>query len=454
MLLLLLAAALGLGWLIGKLDSYSGSEAVVDSGSNSKATRGVIDSEPRSSVFRRQRTSAGSRSQDNADEISSILAEKDGQKRRAMIGDLAREWVKSDWESCLDWAQTLSPSDQSSALVPTVEGMLNEGGEMAAYAIYVLDSLEGGETRDDVLMMNFPKLFEMDEGWALAQVTSFSNSYAINVAADALVRSDGNIAESLESMKENLPLGEFRERYILSAVGRIASSDPRLAIRWLEENQDFDSVGQAYTRVGVAIAALDPEVGLSMAASIKGDMSRDGFMRGIIQKWSAENPQEVTSWLMAGVSEGRFDEVDKSVKYVMPSWLGWEGEKVFRRIEGLTDEDARRALMGEALEQAAAINPVLAAQEIYRDGGNPELANPIDYVERIVEGWMGRDPIAASKWVTTIPEVAAKDRAVSIIVDEVLRRDGDIEMARMWLKEISDPELASRISMKVDQFGE
>lgn len=93
-----------------------------------------------------------------------------------------------------------------------------------------------------------------------------------------------------------------------------------------------------------------------------------------------------------------------------------------------------------------------AAAEIYRGESGRELVNRGDHVETLVRSWMKREPIAASTWVTTIPEASDKDRAVGVIIDEVLERDGDVEMARKWVSEIADPAVAEEISRKVEQF--
>jgi hypothetical protein len=356
-----------------------------------------------------------------------------------------------DWEAALEWAETLGPGDQSSALVPIVEGLLQGAGD-PVMAVQILDSLEHGEIRDDVLMMNFLAFAKMDKEWALEQVPSFANTYAIHAAADHLAQRDPEFMGNLDFWKDQLPVGAFREKYLLSAVGRMAGTDPGRALRWLEESRDFDGVAKAYTRMGGVVAGTDPRFGLSLAGEIQDEGSRDRFVRGIVQKWSAENPREAKNWLMESVAEGAFLDVEDSVPYLMPAWIGWEGGNVFRSLDALDDEVARAAILDEALTQASVVNPALAAAEIYRGDSRRELVNRGDHVETLVRSWMKREPIAASTWVTTIPEASDKDRAVGVIIDEVLERDGDVEMARKWVSEIADPAVAEEISRKVERF--
>lgn len=385
--------------------------------------------------------------------LEKIASEKDGLKRRSQILELARIWVQSDIEACLAWAETLPQSDYSSALVPIVTFLLSDEGGQVGKALDILSDLERGEARDDVIMMNFPALMLLDPLMALEEIEKFSNSYAIKGSAQSLITRDPDYRDKVDFFLENLPNGEFREEYILSFVEKTAASNPAEAGFWLENNNVFDNRNKAYSLLGKAFAEDDPLAGLSFADSVADSSSKRKFLQALVSRWSSENIEDASEWMFSEIQNGKFSEIESLSGPILGSLVRSSPEDVFQSLDDISNTDDRSRLAIELVKHAAGIDPKFAAKMIYQNGVKKIEGSGI-HIGDVVSNWLRRDSFAAAEWVLSIPASNEKDQAVSLVIEDVLEKDGDHNMAVKWLGQIDNPQIRREMNQKIVDFGE
>jgi uncharacterized protein YciW len=179
---------------------------------------------------------------------------------------------------------------------------------------------------------------------------------------------------SREAFARLTPGGDEKNRLIQHYALRLAEQDPDEAARWAASLETEEEKSLAFGRVAIVISEKDPE----LAARILSDSGVAGrefdtAVVEVIQRWSAESPQNAADWV------SRFDpgEARKAgLKSITTTWMTIDPEASLAWLASLRDASARQeAITGYA--QSAMEQPGMIQEEMLRHA-TPEMLSALE----------------------------------------------------------------------------
>ncbi|MFL6542684.1 MAG: hypothetical protein ACJ8I9_05925 [Chthoniobacterales bacterium] len=170
-------------------------------------------------------------------------------------------------------------------------------------------------------------------------------------------------ATAAESYVATHLTGRTDRQLATTIASQIFNSDPQRAIDWVSQLPDADARRQAESMIARQLSWSDPKGAADWAASLPDDV-RSSVLTSAISGWAQSNPSAAADWLGALNGPARDQGISayiNAVSYRDPAnALGW----------------------------ANAIS-------------DPQMRD--NSVDRVVRGWMERDPQQASAWLQTSP---------------------------------------------------
>jgi hypothetical protein len=377
------------------------------------------------------------------------LSERDNLKRRSLIGDLVREWATQDPDSCVEWASGLQNIGDRGSVLGAVTWVLLQGSvQERAKAFDLIDSIENGVMKDGVIVVSFSLALEDSPRRALELVKDLSGSGARQSAAYDLAKSSYGRTSSDELMND-LEVGDFRNLFASEIVKVMATEDPEEALDWLNSHNDFDGARNAYLSIARSLSGIDPLKGLAVCESISDPGLKTDMIRQIGSDWAREQPEAAGQWLLGSLAKGGLGENKELASAIVGGWVQWNHEAPFREIAKLPEGPAKKVIMEEALQTLAFFDGARAAQVLWNDT-TFEADERVNLADSISANWLHKNSIEASKWILSLPAGPERDVSIRNVINEVVEKDGDMEMAFEWANEINDMKLRKIVIEDMD----
>lgn len=381
----------------------------------------------------------------------SDLEQSDRQIRSSQIADMVRKWAKASPQECLDWALQLKDYHDRSAALVTVVSVLLAGSEREKdMAEDFLVSLGPGELKDDIVAVNFPLLLERDVVRALDFAQTVSGKGALRAVAQSLAGFEFSNEVSNEFMRMLDP-GFLRNNYALEYVKRLADEDPGKAMAWVGSNDDFEGAEAAFINIAAGFGANDPLRGIEASEQLQDSSLKKKFTREVGLHWAMREPVAAGDWVLTKALESD-DEVSGGLtEVILSSWIQWDHDAAFEKLEKFPASDKRRALKLGGIEYLSLFDADKAADRLLSD---PEISasERVSAMGTVTRNWMTRNSIQASQWVLDLETGSERDVAIGVVVDNVLSTNGNVEVARSWAGEISDAKERNKLLERVRQF--
>lgn len=202
--------------------------------------------------------------------------------------------------------------------------------------------------------------------------------------------------------------GEMRARLCTAAAPGLADLDPEAALKLLPEIQDAQVRQRVTTCVAAYRAAAAPQEGLAFANALTDERERIQARNAAFFTWAENDP-------MAAVRHA-LESGDPDAQ-IMLSHAG------FQMARNDPEGACRFALEQEKPDKA-------------RD----ERGHSI--LRTTLQAWVGREPVAARRWVRALPEGAQKDTALAAMASALVHRMP--EEALQYAQDIQDATVRKR----------
>jgi hypothetical protein len=201
-----------------------------------------------------------------------------------------------------------------------------------------------------------------------------------------------------------LPAGETRERLCTVAALGLANLDPEAALKFLPEIKDATVHRRVTSTVSAYRAAVAPQEGLAFANTLTEPEERRLAKNSVFFTWAENDPPSAAHHaLESGDPDARI-----MLSSATSHWARSDPENVCRfALENEPPSDSKRGRKSTMLYSA-------------------------------VSAWAGVEPVAAARWVKTLPEGEPKDAAVAAVASALAYRLP--EEGLLWAQDIKDAQ--------------
>ncbi len=433
-----------------------------------------------------------------------------GHARAQAIQGLMIGWAQKDAGRALNWAATLENGNQRRealrlaiqsaagadfdrglallselSLSPADEAAVVKAlGETAFRA-----DLEGAlrwveflpvEQRTNVLASHFHEITEADPERAKALLMANLNGRlrpSTRNVAEALARDD---LESARAWAEELPPGPVRRDIERGIVNALSSTEPGSAAAYLENEGMSEHHRQMAGNVVSRWFAQDREGVMDWIEGQEDPSTRLQLQRNVVKAWAAEAPPEASAYAL-GIEDQ--DGRRGALKDVLNHWIVNDPAATTEFVRGL--EAAERTAVMPGFIDDLARHDVNAAVEVFEehfpeieDGARPQrmaysaagiVERWVDWdpqgaadwaaslennafvqsaaVRNVARVWAHHDPMGASEWIGQLPAGAARDGAVTSLVERI--DADDPASALVWANSMTDENQRQAMVVRV-----
>ena len=290
---------------------------------------------------------------------SKVLAKVSADSARHFVRDIARQWSQRDLKSALQWVKDLPPNQQRHA----TRGLLHTWSrtDPTAAADY-LETLPPSEEVSDAM-------HDLAREWAEKDLKAAGEW--------AMRQSDG----------------EGRARAIDGVTNRWARQDPAGAARFVESLNEPHERREALETVGNSWSRQDMWEAVRWAKTLD-PMERVYAAEGILGRAADQDP-------------------DIAVEFFSDLTSGMSSEEM--------EAGEFHELAGDLAGHISEFDPRNAANwaESLPEGSKLQR----EAVERVADRWVQNDSMAASEWISQLPEGRVRDAATEQLVDNISRSD-------------------------------
>jgi hypothetical protein len=357
-----------------------------------------------------------------------------------------------DPDACIDWASGLEPKSDRISVITTAMTSLVGAGRIDE-TLRIIDKLAVGDSRDSAISYTFGALARHDINRARELIGKISGEGTANLVACSLAETYGTNRkfDEMTEVWDNLPDGRFRELFGYSIVRVLAKQDPSLAFGWTLNNSSPGTIDSSLGEIAYAFSKEDPEVGLGLSAQIHDPIQREKFIEKLGLSWGFTDPTKASNWLLDRISDSGYSENRTMGDAIIYKWMESNPDEAYSSINKIVDEASRYQARLAAAKSMASLDPARAAEQImpYLDRNSSDSRNVI---AEVAKGWLEKDPLGASKWISGLDRGALKDVAISKLVSNIIAKDKDIVMANSWAEQIGDPKIRVQVNANIDKM--
>ena len=382
---LALVIGIGIGFLITKSTSPSGSGHAVESHSPDDG----VSSNPRTRSASRM-SQAGKSASGKASSPSSFAALLD------LTGD--------DW-SVQDSIQFLE----------AVEGL--EAAEIAA----MMTELEKHDPSDDRLdrlrnaLINRWARIDPDGAWDAVMQFEDKNvkRHIITSVIGMIARSDlGKARLLLSDIKDP----RTKQDALYAFLNQAALEDPEEAFRILESEASNSRSDGHYQTLFQKWAKDDPDSAIAKLSLIEGNSNRQQALQGITMALVVSDPKRALE-MLDGMPPGQSRV--SMLASITTTWLNHDSAAAIAWITSLPTIDRSKAIQN-GIWQLGRQDPATAAKLLSSLPANNQTSQ---HYSQLAGQWAQQDPEAAQKWVESLPAGQAREQAKNGIIGALMRND-------------------------------
>jgi hypothetical protein len=221
--------------------------------------------------------------------------------------------------------------------------------------------------------------------------------------------------------------GDDANPYLTGIIQGIAATDPERATKLLAGMPFSEERGEALNALLPFIAAKGGDAARAWVDSIQDEQLRDGAIARLAEQLAAKEPKATADWLLANPGQASLRQLDD----VIASWMDQDKTAAMSYYDTLPAGEARTGALRGIVNTMALENPREAArfmdshpadtndQVIQQFVWHSSQEDPVlaaDYIARIsnpreqenlynrmLTGWLRRDPAAATGWIQSNP---------------------------------------------------
>lgn len=221
--------------------------------------------------------------------------------------------------------------------------------------------------------------------------------------------------------------GDGANPYLIGIIQGIAATDLNKATQLLTSMPYSNERGEALASLLPYVLTKGGEAAREWVASIEDEQLREGVLNRVVEQLASREPKETADWLLANPSQATIRQLDDA----MSAWAEKDQKGAVAYYNALPAGEARTNALRGIVNTMATENPKEAAQFMdshpadtndqvvqqfvwHSSQEDPALAasyiarisnekEQINLYNRMLNGWMRRDPAAANAWIRSNP---------------------------------------------------
>jgi len=221
--------------------------------------------------------------------------------------------------------------------------------------------------------------------------------------------------------------GDGANPYLIGIIQGIAATDLNKATQLLTSMPYSNERGEALASLLPYVLTKGGDAAREWVSSIQDEQLREGVINRVVEQLASKEPKETADWLLANPSQATIRQLDDA----MAAWAEKDQKGAVAYYGALPTGEARTNALRGIVNTMAAENPKEAARFMdshpadtndqvvqqfvwHSSQGDPALAatyiakisnerEQINLYNRMLNGWMRRDPAAANAWIRSNP---------------------------------------------------
>ena len=326
---------------------------------------------------------------------------------------------------------------------PTTLDQLNDHLERGvaidfAACVAMLDQLPAGEQRREFIHRIASHWGREDPGAALAWADELNGEERFLAIENILHEWAQLDPASASDYVAHLPNSERSLDWMHGVAQAWAEQDQAAAIAWGLEQRDPTVRRRALRGATGVWAGTDAAAAGAFAVSLDNPYERHALLEEVAHRWAEQSTEDALNW--AGSLEGG-DRV-RATSEILHQLAGEDPRLAAQIYDGLAPslpdqaerEGARQQIAPELASRWSRTAPREAADWAMTLPESGEVQRAA--VSEVAENWLRSDSLAASEWITQLPDGKTRDAAAGRVVEQVARSDH--ESAFAWATSVSD----------------
>lgn len=297
------------------------------------------------------------------------------------------------------------------------------GPEDMAEAVERFKSLDLGESRNGEYAMLLAAWAKADPVAALTHAKEGDDDEDGFAFKTILATWAGNDPDAALRWADANFDGEGANPYLIGIIQGIAATDLNKATQLLTSMPYSNERGEALASLLPYVLTKGGEAAREWVSSIQDEQLREGVLNRVVEQLASREPKETADWLLANPSQATLRQLDDA----MSAWAEKDQKGAVAYYNALPTGEARTDALRGIVNTMATENPKEAAQFMdshpadtndqviqqfvwHSSQEDPALAatyiakisnerEQVNLYNRMLNGWMRRDPAAANAWI-------------------------------------------------------
>lgn len=361
--------------------------------------------------------------------------------RKQLMGDLTRQYLQQGGDIGLLMKQISTPQAQReflTSLVKSPEGYwwgfsINDQKTARAFREWAL-LLPPSECRKQ-LLTNALRSSELDLSDLQWINERLPRGEANQVLSDILNNSEQSMRDLLTPDNfQQLPEGPLKDKFAEAMLREMSKKSPEEAQQWIASMPAGELRDNAYRNLlSTLVEGGQLEQALAaLRTQPEGIQGNIYFYRQIGEKLAKKNPQDAIAWAMALEDKGARQ---MALSGVGSAWNTKDPEGFFAQMQQWGNIPESKNAIASFVTMWGYSNPEGAAVWIKANAAGNEAVIKQSVVS-MFGNWVSNDPMAATQWLTTLPEGGVRNQAIASMVgsqEAVKSPEGVLE----WVMSVS-----------------
>lgn len=378
--------------------------------------------------------------------------EPDSAARLRLFSEIGRQWAIVDQTAAFLWASSIRTMDEKSCGLKSVVGVIASNDALTCLSL--IGKMEKGKFKDIAFMAMAPIVAEGNYTELLKGVPDLTNEGSINSIARLIsgILVSKNEIQELDRIIDGLPYGLFRENLEAQVVFAMSINKPQLALERLNDSVARMPVEfglKAVSTIAKGYAEFDPKEGIAAGETISDISLRKRFFDELGGNLGEKNPLLAKSWLLSAIHDTDYQSNKHIADGIITGLVFNDHKEAMAFVDSIPDLESKHSARLTAVAAISAEDPESAARYLSADQNLDEVG-PQTLITNIAQNWLERDPLAASQWIGNLKPGIGRDGSVAKLVENLLNKGGDRQLAKNWANQIVDTNLKLNIQKQLE----
>ena len=335
--------------------------------------------------------------------------EREVERERA-VQMIMHTWIQQDLDRAIEFISGMEPSESKNRMIQSSVWALTRSDPERAMEF--VDTHMTGQARDNALTNVISQMARENPESAARLISNLPYGRVYSNSIRNVARQWGaDDPEAALEWARSLGQGEEKKWAIDSVIGAFAQNQTDTAKDYLRAMPQGEERNALAGQIARKLAQDDPRAALDWAKTHASEpaLFADAY-QAVIEGWAARNPRDLVEYLRV---QGDSEQLEKHARTIADNWARTDVVGAARWAEGLE---------GEA---------------------------QVNAIGRVAWEWLEHNTEEASEWIADLPRGAARDGAVSNLVNKVHRSDP--EAAFVWAATIESENTRSQRTRQVIQ---